>query len=583
MAYVREALKQFVEKRMRPGDLVAIIRTSAGMGALQQFTSDKRQLYAAIERVRYNFMGRSSVSAFAPLRGPATPEDTGDAEDRLDEFRTELFSVGTLGAINFVVRGLKDLPGRKSVVVLSDGFKIFGKDRDNTRVLDSLKRLTDMANRASVVIYTIDARGLPTLTLTAADDTSGLSSEQPASTMQARSQELFESQDGLSYLAQETGGLFFHSSNDIGGEIGRVVDDQKGYYLIGYTPEESTFRGQGRERPYHKITVRVKRAGLRVRSRSGFFGMPDEQPPPGPRTPVEQLQTALTSPFASGGIHLRLTSLFGHSSKKGSLVRSVLHINGRDLSFTKDEEDWNKAVVDIMAVTFGDDGTAVDQITKTYTIKVRGESYEQALKYGLIYNMNVPIKKPGPYQLRIAVRDSTTSHVGSASQFIEVPDIGKGRLILSGIAVSASDGSVPKKAPAPATPTTSAAPAVSAEDDGELHEPDPEASLAVRRFRRGMLMNFVLLVYNAKLDHGKGQLDYQVRLFHDGRQVYAGPVRPVDMAGQPDMKRLLTGGQLRLGTNMEPGDYVLQILVTDRLAKEKYRTAAQWMDFEVVR
>src|SRR5437870_7553215 len=68
--YVRRALKKFVDEQMQPGDLVAIIRTSGGMGALQQFTSDKRQLYAAIERVKWNAIGRSGVSAFAPMQAP---------------------------------------------------------------------------------------------------------------------------------------------------------------------------------------------------------------------------------------------------------------------------------------------------------------------------------------------------------------------------------------------------------------------------------------------------------------------------------------------------------------------------------
>src|SRR5581483_7956509 len=66
-AFVRDALKRFVSQQMQPGDLVAIIRTGAGMGALQQFTADKRLLYAAIERVRWNPTGRGGISAFAPL------------------------------------------------------------------------------------------------------------------------------------------------------------------------------------------------------------------------------------------------------------------------------------------------------------------------------------------------------------------------------------------------------------------------------------------------------------------------------------------------------------------------------------
>src|SRR5262249_22755846 len=140
-----------------------------------------------------------------------------------------------------------------------------------------------------------------------------------------------------------------------------------------------------------------------VRSRNGFFGTPDEQARPDPpRTRVEQLQAALTSPFASGDVRLRLTSLFGHVPKQGATIRSVLYIDAHDLSFTKDEEGWSKAVMDILAVTFGENGTVVDEISKTFTIKARGESYEHVLKNGLIFNMNVPVKKPGAYQLRIA-------------------------------------------------------------------------------------------------------------------------------------------------------------------------------------
>src|SRR5262249_54874612 len=78
--YVRRALKKFVDEQIQPGDLVAIIRTGGGMGALQQFTSDKRQLYAAVERVKWNSTGRSGVSPFAPMQ-PPTPGAGGAEAD----------------------------------------------------------------------------------------------------------------------------------------------------------------------------------------------------------------------------------------------------------------------------------------------------------------------------------------------------------------------------------------------------------------------------------------------------------------------------------------------------------------------
>ncbi|MEK7724739.1 MAG: VWA domain-containing protein, partial [Acidobacteriota bacterium] len=165
--YVRRALKKFVDEQMQPNDLVAIIRTGSGVGALQQFTSDKNQLYAAIEKIRWNAQGRSGISAFAPIEeDPITEEETEedtagirDSEKEFNEFREDIFSVGTLGAINFVVKGMQELPGKKSIMLFSDGFVVCTPDSPDrcSRILDSLRELTDLCNRASVTIYTQDA------------------------------------------------------------------------------------------------------------------------------------------------------------------------------------------------------------------------------------------------------------------------------------------------------------------------------------------------------------------------------------------------------------------------------------------
>src|SRR5262245_62885700 len=75
IAYARDALKKFVDQQIETGDLVAIIRSGAGIGALQQFTTDKRQLYAAIDRLRWNPMGSGGISPFQPI----TSDPTGGA------------------------------------------------------------------------------------------------------------------------------------------------------------------------------------------------------------------------------------------------------------------------------------------------------------------------------------------------------------------------------------------------------------------------------------------------------------------------------------------------------------------------
>jgi VWFA-related protein len=111
---VHETLRRFIERNVQPGDLVAILRTGAGVGALQQFTTDLRLMYAAAERVRWNM--RSRVSPF---------QMTSSLDDkRVDAREAELFTAGTLGAIAYVLRGVAELPGRKSLVIFSDGYHL---------------------------------------------------------------------------------------------------------------------------------------------------------------------------------------------------------------------------------------------------------------------------------------------------------------------------------------------------------------------------------------------------------------------------------------------------------------------------
>ena len=343
----RRALKKFVDEQMLDGDLVAIIRTGAGVGALQQFTSDKRILYAAIERVKWNPVGNGGISAFAPIEPTfaemtsAAAGDEPDSEEAgnaantqraFDDFQSSVFATGTLGALKYIVQGMSELPGRKSVILFSDGFKIFEQDEhgftQGGRVAEFLQELVDVANRSSVVFYTIDARGLQYTGFTAADQITDTSAESMNAKMAARRELLSDTQAGLAYLAEETGGIAIKNNNDLSGGVSRVLDDQS-YYLIAYEPDTDTF--DATKRKYNKIEVKVLRNGLTARYRSGFFNVADKvvSNTPVSQTPLVQLQSALTSPFAVNGISLRLNALFGFDAKAGPYVRSLLRSEER--------------------------------------------------------------------------------------------------------------------------------------------------------------------------------------------------------------------------------------------------------------
>ena len=607
--YVRQALKKFVDEQMQPGDLVAIVRTGAGMGALQMFTADKRILYAAIERVRWS-PSSNTLYTFAPVstnfvnpnRFSALGETTlgGDirrgtddplmkiperATDEMDKLRQEVFSVGTLGALQFVVRGLRDLPGRKSVVLFSEGLSIYNREQNVLRVRDALRNLTDLANRSSAVIYTMDARGLQPLTATAADDLSGDFSSAFSVSNQARwgaesraygvarTDEFIQSQDGLNYLAQQTGGFFIKNTNDLSGGIRRVLNDQENYYLIGFVPDSSTFKG-GKLRSFHNLMVKVTRPDVRIRTRGGFFGITDEESKPLESVFGQSLMAALTSPFNSGDVGLRLTSMLGVDPQKGPFVSSLLHIDANDLTFAQEANGERKVSFEVAAFTFGDNGNVVDKGIRSYVVRMTEREYERTLKAGIFYRVNLPIKKPGAYQLRTAVRDTASLKLGSANQFIEVPDLKKGKMALSGLIVRGSDSSSTAQAQSRAASTT----------EGRAEEQDPQASPAVRRFRPGSVVEYACVIYGSRTEKaGNPQLETQLRLYRDTKLVYDGGLRPFNSKAQRDLKQLIAGGSLKLGSDLIPGEYAMQVIVRDKLAKESEQYAAAWIDFEIVR
>ena len=106
----------------------------------------------------------------------------------------------------------------------------------------------------------------------------------------------------------------------------------------------------------------------------------------------------------------------------------------------------------------------------------------------------------------------------------------------------------------------------------------------VRRFRQGSTVIFAYAIYNSNVESSanSAQLSAQTRVFHDGEPVFTGELIPVGLEGQPDRRRITNVSLFHLGSEMLPGEYIVQIIVADS-SKQKSRTATQWIDFEVVK
>jgi VWFA-related protein len=567
IAPVREAIRNFIDEQMRPGDLVAIIRTSAGMGALQQFTTDKRLLEAALDRVRY-VQSRVGVSSFTPLapsgRGGRGGRG-GDGDGGFNRYREETMTVGSLGAIRFVVNSMRGLPGRKSLVLFTEDIRLMYQRAPDEVLAGALQELNDAASRALVVIHTVDPRGVVDYSPTSADNTSNMPARRISRVPAQREQQAAYTQQGGAEVAEESGGLFLAGNNDLAGAVREAAEDSDGYYLIGYHPDADTFETRDGQPKFHKIDVKVKGSGLRVRSRDGFFGAPGGSQPV-EHTREAELNQALQSPFAAGAIHPRLTAVFTYQRGSGPTIDGLLYFDAKELQWSSEPDGSHKAAIDVAAAAYDEDGLALAPIDTTFAVRLNPREYDKAMREGMVYDIHVPVAKPGPYQVRAAVRDAATEGSGAAAQYVEVPDVDSGRLALSGIVLQggagAANGDVARQGPAPGEDVTSAA--------------------ARRSFRRGAELLYGYEVINAKAGADqRPDLEVQTRLFHDGEQVRADKTALTTAGAAPNPRRLTAPGRVELGRDMTPGEYVLQVTVTDKLAKSKFNTATQSMDFEI--
>ena len=594
MAWVRSSLHKFVERQMQPGDLVAVCRTGVGSGALQQFSADKRVLLAIVDGLRWNPNGRfganyfeayGKVSNLAEALSPGLGGHTRSGDSRsldvsYDARENAVSTVGTLGSINYIVGALRELPGRKSIILFSDGFSLYdvtGTTAQYDDVQRALRMLIDRANRSGTVIYTMHAAGLQTAQLDASDrvsldgagneqrrqrgvDMSGIDAEQRARILNSRTQvgapggrdvQNNTRQQNLGYLADKTGGLAYENGNDLNWGLERVMEDQQGYYLLGYHPPEGTLERKNRQSDFHDIQVKVTRAGLHVRSRTGFFGESDAESLPKYATPLEQLRATMLSPFQSAAVGVRLTALYAEVPKQGPVVRNLLRINAADLTWHHDARGSDWARILLVAVATGEGAQQLAAMGRVYDLRVLPGRMTEAERNGVLYTLDVPVPKRGAYQVRVAVRDEATGKIGSATQFIEVPNLKKAGFALSSVVLREREQPLALTGREDLTP-------------------------AIRQFPRGTSLEFLCLVARGRNPKGDLDLATRVRILRDGKEVYSAPAKLVDAKGSGQA----VFGALKLTDEMPAGEYYLQVIAADQ--KGKGDAAGQWTDFTVL-
>jgi VWFA-related protein len=410
---MRLALHRVVDAQLGANDLVAIVRTSVPDRALQQFTSDRKALHATIDALEWNWQSRTGVEGLAPV-GQATAISirgqmfTAPGFSDLDGLRGSMSAQNTFASLATLIHSTKELPGRKAMIFVSEGMRMVDRydgpggaigqgvipDIGTTMPRDHVE---DQAVRSGVVIYALDPRGLQTGRLRADDDLSKATPQNVVDAGGERHQYLIDTQDSLTHLSQQTGGFAILDTNDLSNGLKRVTDDQRGYYLIGYVPDDGTFAKPGKTVRYHKVSVEVKQRGLTVRTHKAFLGFSDDDKRSAPSVGGDLLQAAL-SPFDSDGIPVSLTTRSSDADGKLSIVGQVR------------ASSIGEQGADVLGLVLDANGLIVSSGTSETT---SGPQQIEASLY---------VPKAGTYQVRFAVRDRRTNAIGSDSTLVVVPD-----------------------------------------------------------------------------------------------------------------------------------------------------------------
>jgi len=425
---VKASMKRFLEQNFGTNDLAAVVFTGRSE-ASQDFTNNTRLLSNAVDK----FVGRKLRSAtLTRIEGARANPDTGQLEpgddidqmDRAFRARSVMNNIRRLSEFMAGVRGR-----RKALLLIGEGvdYDIYSATgvlgATASSVLLDTQDAIAAATRGNVAIYAIDPRGL-----TSGDEdliqTSSTIGDADGRAMQS---ELRLSQDSLRVLATSTGGFAAVNRNDLNGAFDRIVNENSSYYVFGYySPNE---RRDGR---FRKIEVRLKRPGLMVRARNGYYEARNRRAPKPSELASTPLAETIGSPLPVTGVPMKVFAAPYKGAPNAAIVFAVeLDVNNfefveKDGIFNEELDVYNTAT-DSKGKTFPGDKSNVKLTMKpdTYArVKSRG--------FRVVSQATLP---PGRYQMRFAASNKT-GKTGSVLYDLEVPDFNNLPFSMSGVSIT---------------------------------------------------------------------------------------------------------------------------------------------------
>jgi VWFA-related protein len=462
--YGQQQIVRFLQQ-LQPQDRVALyVLSGRGVRVLLDFTSDPEPLLRALARYRAKEEGQISASDPELTKsGNRELDDFMKDSSRLEQNSALRDRVRrTVDALVAIADHLLSVPGRKNLVWVSGSFPIsYGFDKldqssfsggavdtsggsaivslakgpeprsapamptgapprdlhpyasGNPDLLvapeqevfwKDLERAARALNQANLAIYPVDARGLMTSTpnpnFNPAAVAKGQGPATPEFTKGGPDRKEF---DSMNVLADRTGGRAFYNANELDVSVRQAIDESSVTYELGYYPVHNNWDGK-----FHEITVRVKRSGLNVRNRRGYFAVADA--PAENTKQAELMQAAADSPLESAvlGIKVRLERVAGGGARQLNLR---IELETREVSLAREGDRWVGALA-VLVAQRKSSGESTFGAAQIVDLKLVQATYEKLLREGIKLTKSIQLE-PDAEELRVVVRDNSSGATGS--------------------------------------------------------------------------------------------------------------------------------------------------------------------------
>jgi VWFA-related protein len=362
----------------------------------------------------------------------------------------------TTNALMAVVNGMRELPGRKSVVMFSEGVAI------PANVAARFRSVIDTANRANVSIYAMDAGGLraESTTQQTADSVNAaaartLRRNPTADVVGAPMTEALERNEdtlrrdphsGLGQLSDETGGVLIGNTNDLANGLKRIDQDMRNYYMLSYVPKNDKFDGK-----FRTINVKVKRGGMNVASRKGYYAVRSAGPMPVMSYEARPLALLDSTPVPNA-FPSRAAALKFPESTGTELTPMLVSVPASAITFVTTEDKTSyKAEFTILVRLRNAANQVVDKMSQSYVLTGPIDRLDTMKQSNVLFYRERELK-PGVYTMEAIVHDATSDKASARFVTIEESQLDPAALRASDLVLISRAERIAKADQRPANP-----------------------------------------------------------------------------------------------------------------------------------